>query len=239
MLDPLGLPLPPRSTHLAMADLQGSDETRADTPPFKIFSLFPSPVLLATKAIPSDICITLNQVIDNSMLNPNSESKLLLHTETQSPPRDPVFHSIGNLLKPYIKAYGELILGEMKDWHITSMWANVMLTGGWQSIHNHVNSFASGIVYLTDVCGNSRTTFHRDPGGSSFEFRNQNTGSKAGQFSSSAWKTPPTSQGDILLFPSYLMHHVPMNEGQSRKTLAFNAVPDSIDCNSYRLVLST
>jgi hypothetical protein len=38
-----------------------------------------------------------------------------------------------------------------------------------------------------------------------------------------------------VLFPSYLYHEVPRNQGEQRITVSFNAIPDSLDCWGYRI----
>jgi hypothetical protein len=39
--------------------------------------------------------------------------------------------------------------------------------------------------------------------------------------------------GDLILFPSYLLHEVPLNHGGERVTLAFNAIPHRLDAWGY------
>jgi ectoine hydroxylase-related dioxygenase (phytanoyl-CoA dioxygenase family) len=46
---------------------------------------------------------------------------------------------------------------------------------------------------------------------------------------------PVAEPGDLVLFPSYLYHEVPRNQGDQRITIAFNAIPDSLDCWGYRI----
>jgi len=36
-----------------------------------------------------------------------------------------------------------------------------------------------------------------------------------------------------VLFPSYLMHAVPQNQGQRRITMSFNAIPSGLDSWGY------
>jgi hypothetical protein len=37
----------------------------------------------------------------------------------------------------------------------------------------------------------------------------------------------------VLLFPSFLLHEVPVNQGERRLTLAFNAIPQRLDAWGY------
>jgi hypothetical protein len=50
------------------------------------------------------------------------------------------------------------------------MWVNVLDTGGRQAMHNHANSFVSGVVYLTPTHPDARTVFMKSPGGTDFAF---------------------------------------------------------------------
>ena len=52
------------------------------------------------------------------------------------------------------------------------MWVNVLDTGGRQAMHNHANSFVSGVVYLTPTHPGSQTVFMKSPGGTDFMFKN-------------------------------------------------------------------
>ena len=42
----------------------------------------------------------------------------------------------------------------------------------------------------------------------------------------------------MVLFPSYLLHEVPRNQGAQRITMAFNAIPDRLDSWGYSIGLS-
>ena len=42
----------------------------------------------------------------------------------------------------------------------------------------------------------------------------------------------------MILFPSYLLHEVPRNQGDQRITLAFNAIPDRLDSWGYTIGLT-
>jgi len=45
--------------------------------------------------------------------------------------------------------------------------------------------------------------------------------------------SPAPEPGDMVLFPSYLMHAVPPNKGGRRITLSFNALPTQLDSWGY------
>jgi uncharacterized protein (TIGR02466 family) len=100
-------------------------------------------------------------------------------------------------------------------------------------MHNHANSFASGVVYLTPTHPGSQTVFMKAPGGADFQFKNDHQGMTPGEFSADKWISPAPEPGDLVLFPSYLMHAVPPNQGERRITLSFNAVPSQLDSWGY------
>jgi hypothetical protein len=75
----------------------------------------------------------------------------------------------------------------------------------------------------------------KSPGGYDFMFKNDHGRMKPGEFNADKWVSPAPEPGDMVLFPSYLMHAVPPNQGERRITLAFNAIPTQIDSWGYVL----
>jgi hypothetical protein len=75
-------------------------------------------------------------------------------------------------------------------------------------------------------------------GASEFALRNTHAGVRPGAFNAEKWVAPQPAAGDLLLFPSYLLHEVPRNLGESRVTLAFNAIPHRLDAWGYTLSLA-
>ncbi len=125
------------------------------------------------------------------------------------------------------------MFGERIGWALKEMWVNVLDTGGRQAMHNHANSFASGVVYLTPTHPGSQTVFMKSPGGTDFHFRNDHARVTHNEFTADKWISPAPQPGDLVLFPSYLMHAVPPNQGARRVTLAFNAIPARLDSWGY------
>ena len=85
-------------------------------------------------------------------------------------------------LGPHVQAFGELLLGEALRWLVKEIWVNVLQPGGQQAVHNHANSFVSGVVYLTPSDDSARTVFLRGMGGSEFALRNTHRGTRVGAF---------------------------------------------------------
>jgi hypothetical protein len=80
--------------------------------------------------------------------------------------------------------------------------------------------------------------FLKAPGGTDFVFNNVNARAKLGPYNAGKWVSPDPTPGDLVLFPSYLLHEVPTNTGDRRITLAFNAIPNRLESWGYTLSLS-
>jgi hypothetical protein len=165
----------------------------------------------------------------------NSSSPNLSHTSMLQPGDSPLLMQTASIITPKLVEFGVLLFGERLGWSLKEMWVNVLDTGGKQAMHNHANSFISGVVYLTPTHPESSTVFMKSPGGHDFTFKNDHAGTTPGPYSADKWISPTPDAGDFILFPSYLMHAVPPNRGERRITLAFNAIPTQLDSWGYRI----
>jgi hypothetical protein len=163
----------------------------------------------------------------------NNSSARLTHTEMLRPADSALFVEAAGLITPKLVDFGARLFGERIGWSLKEMWVNVLDTGGHQAMHNHANSFISGVVYLTPTHAGSQTVFMKSPGGTDFLFKNDHAGMTPGPFSADKWISPAPQPGDMVLFPSYLMHAVPPNQGERRITLSFNAIPSRLDSWGY------
>jgi hypothetical protein len=85
------------------------------------------------------------------------------------------------------------------DIYITESWLNFTMPGEWHHSHNHPNSLISGVFYVNAVRSVHTIVF------------------------SELEEIVNVGKCDLLLFPSYLLHHVPQNPGNElRISLAFN-----------------
>lgn len=66
-------------------------------------------------------------------------------------------------------------------------------------------------------------------------FVNQNTSAKAGPSNAKRWQASQMGLGDMVLFPRFLRHDVPRNDGDRRITVTSNAVPERLDSWGYRI----
>jgi uncharacterized protein (TIGR02466 family) len=199
----------------------------------ELISLFPTPFLRAPAVLPPPLAGAMAAHFAAHATRDNNSSANLAHTRMLQPSESPLFVEAAALITPKLVDFGAQLFGERLGWSLKEMWVNVLDTGGHQAMHNHANSFISGVVYLTRTHQSAQTVFMKSPGGVDFLFRNDHAGMAPGPYSADKWISPAPEPGDLVLFPSYLMHAVPYNQGERRITLAFNAIPARLDSWGY------
>lgn len=204
----------------------------------EVIGLFPTPFMRVPAALPADLISGLILHFSTLAMRDNNSSANLSHTEMLSPGDSPLLVEVAALVTPHLTEFGALLFGERMGWSLKEMWVNVLETGGHQAMHNHANSFISAVVYLTPTHTSSRTVFMKSPGGTDFSFKNDHPGMITGPYNAEKWISPEPEPGDLVLFPSYLMHAVPPNAGERRITLAMNAIPSRLDSWGYTIKFS-
>jgi len=199
----------------------------------EVFGIFPTPFMRAPGALAAPLVGRLVEHFAARATRDNNSSVNLSHTEMLKPSDSPLLVEVATLITPKLVEFGVHLFGERLRWLLKEMWVNVLDRGGRQAMHNHANSFISGVLYLTPTHPSSRTVFMKAPGGSEFMFKNDHAGVTASEFSADKWISPAPTPGDLVLFPSYLMHAVPPNEGERRITLSFNAIPAQLNSWGY------
>lgn len=198
-----------------------------------VYSLFPTPVARVRGVLEPALVRALADHFGARAERANNASAKLSHTTMLKPSDSPLLVDVAARVTPRLGAFGALLFGETLGWSIKEMWVNVLDPGGQQATHNHANSFVSGVLYLTPTHADSRTVFMKSPGGTDFAFRNDHEGVTTGPFNAQQWVGPAPEPGDLVLFPSYLLHAVPPNRGDRRITLALNAIPRRLDSWGY------
>lgn len=202
-------------------------------PKAEVVPLFPTPLMICRKAVPATMIDAMIRHYDDSEKTSNVRTTLLSHTPMTPPGVSRTYMAVLGQVAPLITEFGELILGERLNWGVKEIWINRMETGGAQKLHNHANSFISGIIYLTESHDGSLTTFHRPAQTNSFVLANENKNTRMTPFNASVFRAPKVSPGDMILFPSYILHEVAPNQGAQRMTAAFNALPERVDSWGY------
>jgi uncharacterized protein (TIGR02466 family) len=192
------------------------------------YTLFPTPLKLVGNFITDKerkeilkLTIECYQNQQSSNLKHSSDVKSLLDT-------------IKKRAEDFCTSLGEDLFGQQLKWKIMNMWKNSLNKNGFQYVHNHCNSFISGIIYVNLPKGSPKTKFYRPETLSHFIFSNYNTNSKTNIFNSEWTEIPETNQLDMILFPSYIKHSVDLMEvDEERVTLAFNAIPNKLSNGPY------
>ena len=204
----------------------------------EVIGLFPTPFMRIPGALDRQLVSGLVAHFSAHARTLNNSSANLSHTTMLKPSDSPLLVTAANAITPLLGEFGALMFGERLGWSLKEMWVNLLDTGGRQAMHNHANSFISGVAYLTPTHPDSRTVFMKSPGGTEFSFKNDHAGVVTGPYNAEKWISPQPEPGDIVLFPSYLMHAVPPNPGARRITLAFNAIPARLDSWGYKIAFS-
>lgn len=197
--------------------------------------LFPIPLMRCPGLLSPELVAAAVAAIRDAPIEKNLRSDQLFHTQISDPRHNKLFEQLSELAIPKLADFGALLFGERLQWTIKEMWTNVLEPGGSQALHSHANSFASGVFYLTPSHPGSRTVFVRPPGGFEFSFRHHTRSAAVGPFNAGKYVVPEAEPGDLILFPSYLYHEVPKNQGDVRVTVALNAIPDRLDCWGYQI----
>jgi uncharacterized protein (TIGR02466 family) len=204
----------------------------------EVFGLFPTPFMRVAGALPPVLVAGLVHHFSSQARQDNNASANLSHTSMLKPGDSPLLVEAATLITPLLSEFGALLFGERMGWSLKEMWVNVLDHGGHQAMHNHANSFISGVVYLTPTHESARTVFMKSPGGTDYSFKNDHPGMVTGPYNAEKWISPQPEPGDAVFFPSYLMHAVPPNLGERRITMAFNAIPTRLDSWGYAIRFS-
>ena len=155
-----------------------------------------------------------------------------------------VLHSTGlEALKSWLTArtteFMRLVLTIDSSATITQSWVNKNTPDQYTHQHPHQNSIVSGVFYMDVPDGNALLVFHkRDNGGDGYfviEPKYYGDEGRDYTFSSKTYKLP-VSTGELVLFPSWLIHSVPVNKTESdRWSLSFNSMTTENLGSSARL----
>jgi uncharacterized protein (TIGR02466 family) len=206
--------------------------------PASVFGLFPTPLMHAPACLDAPLVAALLARLDGAEQTVNSHSGQLSHSRILTPAADALLVRASMQVMPHLAAFGALLFGESLDWSIKEIWANFLQAGGQQTMHNHANCFISGVLYLSAVDASAGTVFTKGPGGRDYVFGNSGERVSLNAFNADKWVVPEVAPGDLVLFPSYLLHEVPPNRGGLRITLAFNAIPSRLESWGYGISLS-
>src|SRR5262245_13874161 len=122
----------------------------------EVLGIFPTPFMRAPGTLGRSLIDGLAAHFSARATQDNNSSPNLVHTEMLRPNDSPLLVDAAALITPKLVEFGVHLFGERLPWALKEMWVNVLDTGGRQAMHNHANSFISGVIYLTRTHQSSR-----------------------------------------------------------------------------------
>ena len=125
-----------------------------------------------------------------------------------------------------LKIYLEEIEGadtDLAELRITQSWLNKTKPGELHHPHTHRNSYLAGVLYISCLPNDSINLENRAYGlYNNMIFPKK----KTTNWNSSGFKQNVT-EGDLIIFPSWVLHHVDLNETKNREriSLSFDTFP--------------
>ena len=144
---------------------------------------------------------------------------------------DPKFSDIQNEVEKVSQRFCKQITAKSQenDWKIVTGWLNIQesqRTGF--GFHNHIDSFISGVLYLKG--SNMSLSFRDEPRGSNKFEPNPVDYDIVVRHTWHPDVSVPVEVGDLILFPSYILHQPNKNESEEmRVSIAYNFLPSRIN----------
>jgi uncharacterized protein (TIGR02466 family) len=133
----------------------------------------------------------------------------------------PEFAELTSLLHKATKAALDFLQLEYRAFSITACWANFGPTGGGHSRHTHPNNYLSGVYYVRTPAGADSIDFFdpRPAAAAMMAPARQLTRFNGNRM------TIKVHPGRLIIFPSWLLHGVPVNRThEERVSIAYNAM---------------
>jgi uncharacterized protein (TIGR02466 family) len=194
----------------------------------EVLPLFPSPLFtcLYTDGNLNDTIKFLDscQIIDGGKADEygfhSKDTYILDHKECR-----PLANFIMGAIKYFTK---KVMMYSYEEYSFSQSWISHKTPGQYHTMHTHPNSLISGVFYYGEDDPNiPAITFHRPTGAinASYLSPKYQLDRRKSEY---AWETFSVNHapGLLLLFPSYILHSVPVNKSNKvRKSLAFNIMP--------------
>jgi hypothetical protein len=191
---------------------------------FDLIPLFPVP--LGVFKIEESLEEDFHELLTSAIFPPNQEgghsrSTSVGKTDNKILNDFPVIKSI--VMKYFIEYVTEIFEFEDVEFKMTTSWLTETKKGSGSFIHNHKNSYFSGVLYFTEDLSQSPIRFVnplRDLQSILIPAKNYNL------FNSNTWDFE-VNKGTLIFFPSYLQHGIIVSTSDIvRYSLAFNFFPE-------------
>jgi len=199
--------------------METSEETK-----FTIEGMFPIPLYITHKCSDLDVLELedVKSIIEDGMhvnkFNTRSNNTYIFDTKLKK---------IKEFCEQHIKIYVEQVISphENLDFYITQSWLNVTKQGESHQKHSHSNSIISGVFYISTI-ENDTVCFHDI---SIVAKERMHILSATQHMFNSGERILSVKALDLVMFPSWLEHHVNLNETTvDRISLSFNVFAKGI-----------
>jgi len=135
--------------------------------------------------------------------------------------KEKTLHNIKLFLEESLKSYTSETIAHKDncEFYISQSWSNYTSKDEYHHKHKHTNSIISGVLLVQTQLERDGIMFHKGEDNSNWRFPTKDWN----RFNSLTWEYSAIV-GDLYLFPSTLVHQVPMieKEGCERISLSFN-----------------
>jgi uncharacterized protein (TIGR02466 family) len=184
----------------------------------EVQELFPTPLWIAD--LPAADAVAFNAKLKaeiEKIISPRPKVPTGSNWQT---PQDlhtrPAFADFAKLVEMIAGSVAQYLQVEQFPMMITGCWANINPPGTYHPTHNHPNNYLSGVYYVASPETGSQILF-QDPRPVMIMPR-----TKLSRVTANA-AVAQTPAGRMVIFPSWLRHHVPSNEGTTERiSIAFN-----------------
>lgn len=130
-----------------------------------------------------------------------------------------------NIATKHLNIFTKDILKIKKDleFYITTSWCVKHDANDFAYKHNHSNSLISGVIYLHTDIDSGEITFHKSLDLNNIFYPNINIEYEENNILNCESISIKPMIGDIVLFPSHLIHSVSKSSSKERYVLAFNS----------------
>ncbi len=192
-----------------------------------VLGLFPTPVY--TVQIPPELSVVCNYFDSVEHKEGDKVMDYGSHSENSYILHEPECKEMADWIMTHVEKYADEVLKySYEKYAFSQTWVSYKHPGQFHTIHSHPNSLISGVFFYGYVEEETPAiTFHRPAGGISASYlqAKYQPDRRDSEFS---WETFNISfqPGMFLLFPSYFMHSVPVNNTKyTRKSVSMNILP--------------
>tara|TARA_Y100001951_G_C11239845_1_gene239811 strand:+ start:342 stop:992 length:651 start_codon:yes stop_codon:yes gene_type:complete len=201
----------------------------------EVMSIFPTPVVKTS--LGREFTKDETDVIQNIPMHKNPNKGMRNHGSVNLTLFDShadILKDIKKFIEYHLKQYLKEIEGidtNLAGLRTTQSWLNITKPGEYHNPHYHPNSYLSGVFYIQCLPKDSINFDNRTYG----LYNNMKFPMKKPTIWNSTAAKVDVKEGDLLIFPSWMSHHVDRNETKNKEriSLSFNTFPIGEMGNEY------